>query len=137
MSSTTYNITPGRYERQLPVATKVHFKSSANSTNATSVKGSSGAVFNMIIHNTHIGGGGGGSGSAIAFRLYDKATAPIVGTDVPMIVINVQSNDSKEINFTSGITFVNGIAYSITDGSSLMDATVVSADGVQVYIGYM
>jgi hypothetical protein len=88
----------------------------------------------MIIHNTH---SGGGSGSAIAFRLYDKATAPIVGTDVPMIVIHVQSNDSKEINFTSGITFVNGIAYSITDGSSLMDATVVSADGVQVYIGYM
>ena len=134
MSSTTYNITPGRYERQLPVATKVHFKSSANSTNATSVKGSSGAVFNMIIHNTH---SGGGSGSAIAFRLYDKATAPVVGTDVPMIVIHVQSNDSKEINFTSGITFVNGIAYSITDGSSLMDATVVDADGVQVYIGYM
>jgi hypothetical protein len=54
-----------------------------------------------------------------------------------MIVIHVQSNDSKEINFTSGITFVNGIAYSITDGSSLMDATAVSADGVQVYIGYM
>ena len=134
MSSTTYNITPGRYERQLPVATKVHFKSSANSTNATSVKGSSGAVFNMIIHNTH---SGGGSGSAIAFRLYDKATAPVVGTDVPMIVIHVQSNDSKEINFTSGITFVNGIAYSITDGSSLLDATAVSADGVQVYIGYM
>ena len=134
MSSTTYNITPGRYERQLPVATKVHFKSSANSTNATSVKGSPGAIFNMIIHNTHSGGGGG---SAIAFRLYDKATAPVVGTDVPMIVIHVQSNDSKQINFTSGITFVNGIAYSITDGSSLMDATVVDADGVQVYIGYM
>jgi len=134
MSSTTYNITPGRYERQLPVATKVHFKSSTNSTNATSVKSSAGAIFNMIIHNTH---SGGGSGSAIAFRLYNKATAPVVGTDVPMIVIHVQSNDSKEINFTSGITFVNGIAYSITDGSSLMDATVVSADGVQVYIGYM
>ena len=134
MSSTTYNITPGRYERQLPVATKAHFKSSANSTNATSVKASAGTVFNMIIHNTH---GGGGSGSAIAFRLYDKATAPVVGTDVPMIVIHVQSNDSKEINFTSGITFVNGIAYSITDGSSLMDATAVDADGVQVYMGYM
>jgi hypothetical protein len=137
MSSTTYNITPGRYERQLPVATKVHFKSSANSTNATSVKGSSGAVFNMIIHNTHSGGGGGGSGSAIAFRLYDKATAPIVGTDVPMIVIHVSANSSKEINFTSGITFTNGIAYSLTAGDALLNATAVSADGVQLYIGYM
>jgi len=134
MSSTTYNITPGRYERQLPVATKVHSKSSANSTNATSVKGSSGAVFNMIIHNTH---SGGGSNNSIALRLYNKTTAPVVGTDVPMIVIHVPANASKEINFTSGITFTNGIAYSITDGDALLDATAVSADGVQVYIGYM
>jgi hypothetical protein len=134
MSSTTYNITPGRYERQLPVATKVHFKSSTNSTNATSVKSSAGAVFNMIIHNTH---SGGGDNNSIAFRLYNKSTAPVVGTDVPMIVIHVPSNQSKEINFTSGITFTNGIAYSLTDGDALLDATAVSADGVQVYIGYM
>jgi hypothetical protein len=134
MSSTTHNITPGRYERQLPAATKVHFKSSANSTNATSVKNSSGAIFNMIIHNTHSGGGGNNS---IAFRLYNKSTAPVVGTDVPMIVIHVSANSSKEINFTSGITFTNGIAYSITDGDALLDATAVSADGVQLYIGYM
>ena len=134
MASTTYNITPGRYERQLPVATKAHFKSSANSTNATSVKASSGAVFNMIIHNTH---GGGGSGSAIAFRLYNKTTAPVVGTDVPMIIIHVPSDSSKEINFTSGVTFTDGIAYSITGGNSLLDATAVDADGVQLYMGYV
>ena len=134
MSSTTYNITPGRYERQLPVATKVHFKSSANSTNATSVKASAGTVFNMIIHNTH---GGGGSGSSITIRFYDKATAPTVGTDVPIIIIHVGSGTSKEVNFTSGITFTNGIAYALTAGDSLLDATAVDADGVQVYIGYM
>jgi hypothetical protein len=134
MASTTYNITPGRYERQLPVATKAHFKSSANSTNATSVKASSGAVFNMIIHNTH---GGGGSGSSITIRFYDKATAPTVGTDVPIIIVHVGSGTSKEVNFTSGITFTNGIAYALTAGDSLLDATSVDADGVQVYIGYM
>ena len=134
MSSTTYNITPGRYERQLPVATKAHSKSSTNSTNATSVKASAGTVFNMIIHNTH---GGGGSGSAIAFRLYNKTTAPIVGTDVPMIIIHVPSGSSKEINFTSGVTVTDGIAYSITGGDSLLDATVVDADGVQLYMGYV
>jgi hypothetical protein len=134
MSSTTYNITPGRYERQLPVATKAHSKSSTNSTNATSVKASAGTVFNMIIHNTH---GGGGSGSAIAFRLYNKTTAPVVGTDVPMIIIHVPSSSSKEISFTSGVTFTDGIAYSITGGDSLLDAAAVDADGVQVYMGYM
>ena len=134
MSSTTYNIVPGRYEKQLPVTTKAHFKSSTNSTNATSVKASAGTVFNMIIHNTH---GGGGSGSSITVRFYDKATAPTVGTDVPMIIIHVGSSTSKEVNFTSGITFTNGIAYSITGGDSLLDATAVDADGVQVYMGYM
>ena len=134
MSSTTYNITPGRYERQLPVATKAHFKSSTNSTNATSVKASAGTVFNIIIHNTH---GGGGSGSSITIRFYDKATAPTVGTDVPMIIVHVGSSTSKEVNFTSGITFTNGIAYALTAGDSLLDATAVDADGVQVYMGYM
>ena len=134
MASTTYNITPGRYERQLPVATKAHFKSSTNSTNATSVKASAGTVFNIIIHNTH---GGGGSGSSITIRFYDKATAPTVGTDVPMIIVHVSSSTSKEVNFTSGITFTNGIAYALTAGDSLLDATAVDADGVQVYMGYM
>jgi len=134
MSSTTYNIVPGRFEKQLPVATKVHFKSSTNSTNATLVKTAPGAVFNIIIHNTH---SGGGSGSAITLRFYNKTVAPIVGTDVPMIIIHVPSSASKEINFTSGITFTEGIAYSITAGDALLDSTVVDADGVQVYMGYM
>ena len=134
MSSTTYNITPGRFSRELPVTTQAHFKSSTASTNATSVKGSAGSVFNIIAHNTH---GGGGGGSAIALRFYDKATAPVVGTDVPMIIIHIGSGTSKELNFTSGITFKNGIAYSLTAGNALLDATPVSADGVQVYIGYI
>ena len=134
MSSTTYNITPGRFSRELPVTTQAHFKSSTASTNATLIKGSAGSVFNIIVHNTH---GGGGSGSAVALRFYDKVTAPVVGTDVPMIIIHIGANTSKELNFTSGITFKNGIAYSITDGDALLDATAVSADGVQVYIGYI
>jgi hypothetical protein len=133
MSSTTYNITPGRFSRELPVTTQTHFKSSTASTNATLIKGSAGSVFNMVIHNTH----GGGANNSIAFRLYNKSTAPVVGTDVPMIVIHVPPNQSKEINFTSGITFTNGIAYSLTDGDALLDATAVSADGVQLYIGYI
>ena len=133
MPSTTHYITPGRFERQLPVATQVHTLSSAASTNATLVKNSPGIVFNLIVHNTHAGGG---SGSSIALRFYNKSTAPVVGTDVPFIVIHVPSNSSKELNFTSGITFNAGIAYSITGGDSLLDSTPISADGVQLYIGY-
>jgi hypothetical protein len=54
-----------------------------------------------------------------------------------MIIIHVPSGSSKEINFTSGVTLPDGIAYSITGGDSLLDATVVDADGVQLYMGYV
>jgi hypothetical protein len=54
-----------------------------------------------------------------------------------MIIIHVPSGSSKEINFTSGITLTDGIAYSITGGVSLLDATAVDADGVQLYMGYV
>ena len=134
MASITYNITPGRFSKGLPVTTKVFFKSSTNDTNATSVKNSPGTVFNLIIHNTH---SGGGSGASIAFRLYNKTTAPVVGTDIPFAIIHVPSNSSKEINFTSGITFTTGIAYSITGGDALLDATAVDVDSVQLYMGYV
>jgi len=133
MSSTTYNITPGRYEKQLPVSTKVHFKSSTNSTNATLVKGSAGTVFNMIIHNTATAG----AGNACHLRFYNLNRLPVVGTDIPMVVIQLSAGASKEVNFTSGITFTDGIAYSMTADDGLLDATVINADAVQLYIGYM
>ena len=134
MSSTTYNITPGRYDRDLPIRSKPHFISSTASTNATSLKNSPGSIFNIILHNTH---SGGGSGAAVAFRLYDKDTAPNPAVDTPMIIIHVPSNSSKELDFTSGITFNNGIAYAITAGDAVLDASPVDLNGIQLYIGYI
>jgi hypothetical protein len=132
MSSTTYNIVPGRYDRDLPISTKTHFISSAASTNATLVKSSPGTVFSILVHNT-----GSGVGHAHHLRLYDKNTAPVVGTDVPFAIIHLPASQSKEINFTSGITFNTGIAYSITEDDDLLDATPIEADSVQLFIGYM
>ena len=37
----------------------------------------------------------------------------------------------------SGVTFTTGIAYSITAGDNLLDATAVALDSVQLYMGYM
>lgn len=133
MSSTTYNITPGRYEKQLPVSTRVHFKSSDNSTNATLVKASAGVIFNMIIHNTATAGVGNDS----HLRIYNLDRLPVVGTDAPMAVIQVSSGTSKEINFTNGVTLTNGIAYSLTTNDDILDATAVGTDAIQFYMGYM
>jgi len=132
MASTIYNITPGRYSKDLPVTTKVHFKSSTASTNATSVKASPGTIFNIIAHNTDQG-----AGHSHHLRFYNLNRLPVVGTDVPMIVIHLPAGESKEINFTSGITFTDGIAYSITEEDDLLDATPIEADSVQLYMGYV
>ena len=132
MSSTTYNIVPGRYDRDLPISTKTHFISSAATTNATLVKGSAGSIFNIIVHNTDQG-----AGHAHHLRLYNLNRVPVVGTDVPMAIINIAAGSSKEMCFASGITFSNGIAYSITEEDELLDDTAVEADSVQLYIGYM
>lgn len=132
MSSTTYNITPGRYDRDLPVATKVHFHNSTASTNATLVKGAPGSIMNIMVHNTNQG-----TGHSHHLRFYNKATTPVVGTDVPICVIHLPAGASKEITFTSGMTFTTGIAYSITEDDALLDATAIEANSVQLYIGYM
>jgi hypothetical protein len=132
MASTTYNITPGRYDRELPVSTKTHFISAAASTNATLVKASPGAIFNIIAHNTDQG-----AGHSHHLRFYNLNRLPVVGTDVPMAVIHLPAGQSKEICFASGITFTDGIAYSITEDDDLLDATPIEADSVQLFIGYM
>ena len=132
MSSTTYNITPGRYSKDLPVTTKVHFKSATATTNATLVKASPGTIFNIIAHNTDQG-----VGHSHHLRFYNLNRLPVVGTDVPMTVIHLPAGESKEINFTSGITFTDGIAYSITEDDDLLDATPIEADSVQLYMGYV
>ena len=132
MSSTTYNIVPGRYAKDLPVTTKVHFKSSTATTNATLIKASPGTIFNIIAHNSNQG-----VGHSHHLRFYNLNRLPVVGTDIPMAVIHLPAGASKEINFTSGITFTDGIAYSITEDDDLLDATPIEADSVQLYMGYI
>jgi|DEB0MinimDraft_3_1074331.scaffolds.fasta_scaffold37801_2 hypothetical protein len=132
MASTTYNITPGRYDRDIPSIVNSKFLNSAASTNATLLKGSSGTIYNIIVHNTV-----NGAGNERHLRLYNLSTAPNVGVDAPVCVISIPPNASKEINLVNGITFDVGIGFSLTAGEPLLDATPVAAGDIQLYIGYI
>jgi len=101
---------------------------SAGSTNATSVKASAGQVYSYALANANA-----------AFRyvhFYNKASAPTVGTDVPVFTVGVPPNFVANCDFNSGTPFTTGIAYSITTGAADNDSGAVSANDVTGFILY-
>ena len=102
---------------------------SAASTNATSVKTSQGCVQSISLTNA--------SASWRYFKLYNKASAPTVGTDTPAAVIGMPPNSSNTHISVSGINLTLGIAYAITAGMANTDTTAIAAGDCSVSINYM
>jgi hypothetical protein len=107
---------------------KHHLKSAAT-TNATSVKTVSGRINMLNVANLT---------AAIKFlKLYNKISAPTVGTDVPIMVIPIQANTTLPIVHNDiGIYFSAGIAYAITGAIADADTTAVGANEVIVNMIY-
>lgn len=73
-------------------------------------------------------------GATVAFvKLYNKATAPVVGTDVPEMVITVPATGQVEISpGFNGYRFVLGLGIAITGLAADTDTTAVAAGQVKV-----
>lgn len=105
---------------------------SAASTNATSVKGSAGQVYTVIAHNIN---------AAVRYlKLYNKATAPTVGTDTPVMTLPIPAN-AAGAGFVldtggMGIAFATGIGYAITTGVADADTGAVAANEIVVNVLY-
>jgi hypothetical protein len=97
---------------------------SAATTNATSVKASAGAIGQLYAFNT--------SASTKFLKLYNKASAPTVGTDIPVFTIAIAPN--AECNFRisdmGGLRLATGIALAITGAAANTDTTAVAAGDV-------
>lgn len=111
-------------------ATTNAFINSAATTNATSVKASAGNVYSITASNT---------GAAAAFvKYYNKASAPTVGTDVPVITFTIPIGGHISESFTDfGMRFSTGIALAITNLAADADATAVAAAQVKVITAYI
>lgn len=71
-------------------------------------------------------------------RLYNKATAPTVGTDVPICVIAIPPNGRVSVQSPYPVLAPSlGLGYSITNGAADLDATAVAANDVIGSILYM
>jgi len=97
---------------------------STASNNLTSVKASPGSLFELSIFN--------GSVTAAFVKLYNKASAPVVASDVPIAVIPVAAAGFASYSFgENGKRFTTGIALAIVGLAADTDATNVAA-GIKV-----
>ncbi|HEV3023924.1 MAG TPA: hypothetical protein VGX76_15720, partial [Pirellulales bacterium] len=111
-------------------ATPFLLAGSANSTNATSVNGSACTLWEIVAVNV--------STSAMAYlKIYDKASAPAVGTDTPVYVLPLPyaasasgGGGGASKTFPVGLKLANGLAYAITGGMANSDTTAVAANQV-------
>lgn len=104
---------------------------STASTNAKVVKASGGNLYSIVAI---------GLTSTVRYlKIYSKATAPTVGTDVPLMTIPVPANTQGAgiaIPFSMGVNFPLGIAIAITSGSADNDTGAVGAGDVIVNLTY-
>ena len=101
----------------------------AATTNGTSLKTTAGSVYNL--NYTNIGA------TPVYLKLYNKASAPIVGTDIPIATIPVAANSfiSYEMG-RLGLRFSLGIACAITGAIASNDTTAIGA-GSLLTISYV
>lgn len=117
----------------VPTAAQVGYTVSrviaAATTNATSVKASAGQVYGWVLCNN--------AASAKFVKLYNKASAPTVGTDTPVMTIAVPANQTVLIELKNGIKFSTGIALAITGAYADADTTATAAGDVVAHLLYV
>lgn len=105
---------------------------SAATTNATSLKASAGVVGMCVVTNIN---------AAVRYlKLFNKASAPTVGTDVPVQVYTIPGSTTGGGVAVPlpphGLAFSTGIAFAITAGAADSDTTAVALNEIIVNLGY-
>lgn len=108
------------WDRHVKSNSRFRLLGSAATTNSTNVKGSAGNVFKIIV-NVAVAGK--------FLKLYNKATAPTVGTDTPIATIPLPTTGLVQIDFgANGDYYSAGIGFGITGAIEDADTTAVAAN---------
>jgi hypothetical protein len=97
-------------------------------TSGANVKSSAGRVYGYYFANR-----------ATAWRylkLYDKATAPVVGTDTPKMTLPLPPESAGHVPFPQGVEFANGIGVGATTGLADTDTGAPTANDVVLNLFY-
>jgi hypothetical protein len=125
--SITGTVTANEGTLTAPSASNIN---SAASTNISVVKNTAGTIYNIALGNNNA--------AARFVKLYNKATAPVLGTDVPVMVIPVPPNSFISHDFgKTGHRFPLGIGIAITAAIGDADATAIGAGEVKVALTFI
>ena len=125
----THAVTQSGAFTMTPLAPNQYLVVTAASTNAAVVKATAGSLFELSISNP--------TATAISVKLYSKATAPTVGTDVPVLTITVAAGATSVFEFgATGKRFAAGIGIAATALPVATD-TGVAVAGVQIHGSYV
>lgn len=104
---------------------------SAASTNATSVKASAAKLGFVMCSNVNA--------AARYLKLYNKASAPTVGSDTPVLTFCIPGNTAGAghvIPIPDGMAFSTGLAFALTTEATDAGSTGVAASEIVVNLGY-
>lgn len=102
---------------------------SAASTNATSVKASGGTIGTLLCQVN--------SGQTCYLKIFNKSSAPVVGTDTPVLNIPIHSGMAIDVGTSfAGMRLSNGIAIALTRGQALLDSTPTTAGEAVINLTY-
>ena len=111
--------------------TSMRYIYSLATTNATLVKNTAGSIGAIHLYSTL-------TNTTVAYlKLYNKATAPIPGTDVPFAVYKISGSNAVSINFPKGIKFTQGLGFAITRGASPVDSLAIGLGEITGQIVYI
>lgn len=117
--------------QELPIATgglSIYRAIAGASTNAANIKNGAGMVYAIQVTNA--------AAYAVFVKLYNKASSPAVGTDVPVMTIGVPANSALPWALPIGLAFATGISIAMTKLVADADTTVLVANDCVVNIGY-
>lgn len=110
------------WDRQRKPNATSRIVSAAASTNGTSAKASAGDVFRVSGYNANA--------AARYLKIYNKASAPTVGTDTPVWTEYLAPQSKFELSFPKGLYLGTGIAYALTTGSADADTGALTAGDI-------
>lgn len=95
--------------------------SSAASTNAAVGNAAPTKIFNVFGYNS--------SNNVEYLKIFNKATAPTLGTDTPILNLALPPASAFAFDF-EGFILNAGLAYAVTGAAALLDATAIAAGDI-------
>lgn len=112
-----------------PVTATAYSVVTTASTNGANIKNAAGGLYEVTVSNV--------TATPIFVKFYNKASAPTVGTDVPILTIAAAANSTVSLQFgATGKRFSTGISIAATGVITAADATNAVAL-VQISASYL